>query len=315
VDDGDGACVVETGAASSSGADYGGMAVEDVSVTVADDDTAGVVVAPTSLEISEPEGTEFFSITLTSKPIATVVFDISADAQTTVSPTQLAFTDLNWNVQQSVAVTVVDDDIAEGRHSSTIHPVASSDDGYYAGDALGGVTVIISDNETAGLVVTPPQIQVAEGGVPQSYEVVLASQPTDTVTISLTTDGQTIVTPTLLTFLESEWSVPRVVTVTAVDDEDPEGSHASTISHSGNSRDRSYHGNPMGVVNSRVTDNDKEARDRAGQAELAALTSRLSDTVAGITKGEIRISPPLVLVILLVVVASVVELVFGRRRH
>jgi biopolymer transport protein ExbD len=325
VHDGDQTCVVQTGAASSSGADYSDMAAEDVTVTVVDDDTAGIAVAPTSLTVSEPEGTDTFSITLSSEPADTVVVSVTTDGQTTVSPILLTFTDLDWNVQQSVAVTAVDDDVAEGQHSSAISQAASSSDENYDGIAIDNVTAKVTDNDTIGVVVTPTEVQVAEGGALQSYQVVLASQPTDTVTVSVTTDGQTTVNPTLLSFTELKWNVPQTVTVTAVNDDVTEGLHGSTISHISSSDDRSYLDVPISDVTARVTDNDaagvvvtpteKVTEGAPRKTEQVALTSQPTDTSAGTTEGRNKISPNLpivIFVIALVVVACVVELVFGR---
>jgi hypothetical protein len=331
VADGEQACLVQTGAASSSGADYDRMTPDDVTVTVVDDDAAGIVVAPTGLTLSELEGSGTFTITLSSEPIDTVVVSITADGQTTVSPTQLAFTGHNWSVEQPVVVVAVDDDVAEGKHRSSIRHAVSSLDENYAGVAIGNVTAEITDNDTTGVVVVPTEVQVLEGGALQSYQVVLTSQPTVSVTISAIADQHIMVSPTLLTFTELEWNVPQTVTVMAVDDEVTMGPLTSTISHISSSDDGGYLGASISNVTARVTDNDVPSEvvpppaTTTGIRPMATVQAMLarqlsetssetteSETPAKTTKRPIRVSPELIFVVILAIAAGIIELAYAR---
>ncbi|WP_277214236.1 hypothetical protein, partial [Isoptericola croceus] len=68
-----------------------------------------------------------------------------------------------------------------------------------------------------------------------TYDVVLTSEPTDTVTITISvfeTPVQTTVSVTTLTFDNSNWDAAQTVTLTAVDDAVVEGAHSSLITHS-----------------------------------------------------------------------------------
>ena len=53
----------------------------------------------------------------------------------------MVFTPGNWNMAQSVAVTAVDDAVAEGAHVETITHAAASSDGNYNGISVASVTV------------------------------------------------------------------------------------------------------------------------------------------------------------------------------
>jgi hypothetical protein len=135
--------------------------------------------------------------------------------------------------------------------------------GGVATDAAGNTNSASSSTDnsvrfnTPGVRVTPAIVSTAEGGATATYQVVLASQPTNDVTISITTDGQTTVSPAFVTFTPSNWSALQTVTTTAVDDAAVEGPHASTISHSAASLDDSYGGITIPNVTASISDNDR----------------------------------------------------------
>jgi Ca2+-binding RTX toxin-like protein len=89
-----------------------------------------------------------------------------------------------------------------------------------------------------------------------TYAVVLISQPTADVTITVTRDPQVSVTPLTLTFNPDNWNVPQMVTVEAIDDPVFEGDHSGTISHTAASADSNYHGIHIPQVTVGITDND-----------------------------------------------------------
>jgi hypothetical protein len=112
-----------------------------------------------------------------------------------------------------------------------------------------GVTVTESGDST----------DVTEGGVTDSYTVVLNTEPTDDVEITITPDTQVDVSPTTLTFTDADWNTPQEVTVTAVNDSVVEGDHTGTISHTDLSSDPNYNGIFIADVIVNITDNDSAA--------------------------------------------------------
>ena len=105
--------------------------------------------------------------------------------------------------------------------------------------------------------------QVDENGGFDTYEVVLAGQPTADVTIALDNpDGQLIAEDAaspgngFLVFSSSNWDTPQVVQVSAVDDGSVEGPHSGAILHTVSSTDADFDGAPMETVVVDVTDND-----------------------------------------------------------
>ena len=175
--------------------------------------------------------------------------------------TSLVFDETNWNVAQSVTVTAVDDAVAEGLHTGSITHTATSTDANYNGIGITSLTANVTDNDAAGVTITETggTTDVGEGGLTDSYDVVLNSQPEagTTVTITINTaNSQTTTTPTALVFDETNWSVAKSVTVTAVDDAVAEGLHTGSITHTVTSTDANYNGIGITSLIANIADND-----------------------------------------------------------
>lgn len=103
--------------------------------------------------------------------------------------------------------------------------------------------------------------KVIEGGIYDTYSLVLTSVPIADVTITVQPDTQTdlgagagVAVPVV--FTPADAFVPRTVVVTAVDDTAPEGTHTSTITHAVSSLDPAYQQLPVEDVVATVLDND-----------------------------------------------------------
>ena len=238
-----------THSASSGDTDYTGVFINNVYANIIDDDTPGVTITPSSTSVAEVGGTDTYDVVLDTPPTAPVTITISPDAQTTVSPTSLLFTSTNWNTAQTVTVTAVDDLVAESDpHTGTIAHGAASSDGLYDGlSTIIPVTVSITDNDTAGVTITESlgSTTVIEGvaTATDDYTIVLTSEPTAVVTVYVTPDAETTVSPTSLVFTAANWNSAQTVTVMAIMDlAIAEGDHQSTITHSAASLDAFYNG-------------------------------------------------------------------------
>ncbi|MDE0613404.1 MAG: fibronectin type III domain-containing protein [bacterium] len=244
--------VTVTATASSTDADYDGATAE-IHVDVADDDTEELLVGPSSLPISEGS-TATFDVWLATQPSATVVVTVSSDdAAASVPTTALTFTTTNWDQAQTVTVTAVQDDDASGDTATITATAASADADYDA--AYAEVAVAITDDETAGLIVNPTSVPIAEGGTAQ-FAVSLATRPRLAVQISLTSDDPSSVSApgSQLTFTELNWSVPQTVTLTGVEDLDA-ASESTSVQVTVIGWDAEYLGLSEQVAVS-VTDND-----------------------------------------------------------
>jgi hypothetical protein len=273
---------VITAAATSTDGNYSGMNASDVSVTNTDNDVAGITVAPTSgLNTTEAGGQATFTIVLTSQPSADVTIALSSDdtSEGTVSPSSVTFTNGDWDSPQTITVTGVDGPMADG--DITYHIVTgtvSSSDGNYNGLDPENVTVVNLDNDVAGISINPISgLVTTEVGGTAFFTIVLNTQPTDGVTINLSSSdtGEGTVSPTSVTFTDTDWNAPQTITLTGVNDDVDDGNIAYTvITAAATSTDADYNGmNPSDVT---ATNNDN---DVAGIT--VSPTSGLTTTEAG----------------------------------
>jgi hypothetical protein len=222
--------------ASSSDPGYNGIDPADVSCTNLDNDSPGIVVQPTTgLVTTESGGTATFTIVLQSQPIANVTISLTTSKPTEgkPSPTSVTFTAADWNAPQTVTVTGVDDQIADGDQTYFIitNPAISADPNYNGRNAA-DVQCTNLDNDTAGFVVTPTSgLVTTESGGVAHFTVQLLTQPTANVTIPISTSDATEGTPsvTQLTFTPQNWAAAQTVTVTGVDDTIADGNQPYTI--------------------------------------------------------------------------------------
>ncbi|MEG5097109.1 hypothetical protein QUB31_33145, partial [Microcoleus sp. B13-B4] len=146
--------------------------------------------------------------------------------------------------------------LVEGSHTGSITHTATSADTNYSGIAVAAVTANITDNDIAGVTITPTSTTATEGGTTGSYEVVLTSQPTADVSLAIGNTSQTTTSASTLTFNSTNWNTPQTVTVTAVNDTLVEGSHTGSITHTATSADTNYSGITVAAVTANITDND-----------------------------------------------------------
>ena len=178
-----------------------------LSMNLTDDDSAGVTVTPASLTIPEGGGLAY-RVKLTSRPSHDVIITVthSGDQDIGIDDQELTFTDSDWNQAQTVAVTAAQDDDARDDAATFSHTVSSTD-GDYNGISVSEVEVTVTDDETAGVTVTPASLTIPEGGG-LAYRVKLTSQPAHDVTVAITHSGdQDIgIDDQELTFTDSDWN-------------------------------------------------------------------------------------------------------------
>ena len=115
--------------------------------TIRDNDTRGITVSKTALEVDEDE-TGTYTVVLTSAPTADVTVTPSrgsGDADVTVSG-PLTFTALNWNVAQTVTVSAASDADAVDDTATIEHAVVGGDYGANSVTA-NDVAVTVNDDE------------------------------------------------------------------------------------------------------------------------------------------------------------------------
>src|SRR6185369_7682708 len=177
------------------------------------------------------------------------------------SPASLTFTAANWNVPQTVTVTGVDDQVADGAVGySVVLGAATSSDAVYNGMDAADVAVVNADNDAAAILVTPVSgLATTEAGGQASFTVVLKSQPTANMVIPVASSDPTegVASPASLTVTAANGNVPQTVTVTGVDDQVADGAVGySVVLGAATSSDAVYNGMDAADVAVVNADND-----------------------------------------------------------
>jgi len=255
---------VSLGPAQSGDGGYNLQPVGTVTVTNTDNDSgARVTVSPLSGHTTtEAGGTAEFLVVLNTSPTLNVtVTPVSSDPGEAASPGAIIFTAANWHVPQKVTVNGQDDDLADADQSYQISFTSASGDPAYNGLPVTDVVSLTnSDDDTAGITVTPTtSLLTTEAGGTDSFTVVLDSEPTANVTISIVSDDTTEGTPdtALLTFTSGNWNVAQTVTVTGANDFIVDGiQDYNIVTGAAVSADASYNTMAVSDVAVRNQDND-----------------------------------------------------------
>ena len=257
-----------------------------VTVTVNDDDTAGLTFSDTTVEVSE-ESTATYTVVLDTRPSADVQITLTSPdtGAATVSPSPLIFTTTSWNNRQTVTVTgVVDDDAA----NETVIITHQAEGGDY-GEVSGTVTAEVDDDDTAALTLSTASVMVTEESA-ATYTVKLATQPDADVEVTVTSSdtGAATILPSPLTFNSVNWNDPQTLTVTAVDDGDA-ADETVTLTHSAS--DGGYD-SVSGTVTVNVTDNDTPGLilTPTGLAVSEGSTATYSVQLATLPDGDVTVT-------------------------
>ena len=187
-------------------------------------------------------------------------------------------------------IQAIDDEVDEEVETVTIGAVRGRSE---VGSPL---TLRIADDDEAGVVVSPAALTLAEGGT-GTYTVALASEPTASVTVTVSSDNEDVTAGGPLTFTASDWSTAKTVTVTAAQDSDATDDTATLTN---TAEGGGYDGESAGVA---VTVTDDETAPTAialtvspasveedDGATTVTVTATLDGSVTLGTATEVRVS-------------------------
>ena len=306
--------VTVTGTAQNS---QGAGTVTGASLTITDDDTAGLAVSPETtttsrLRTTESRGQATFTVKLSSEPTGAVALGVASSDTTegTVSVSSLTFMASDWSTAQTVTLTGVDDaptNPADGDQdytvTLTVNTMSTADANYVA---LSAVTVyaVNADNEF-GLDWSSVTGEATEGGGKATFTVALVAQPSAAVTVSVTSQdpSEGTVSPSSLTFETSDWNTAQTVTVTGADDAIDDGDVAWAVRLDPSSGgDANYDGLDDEYVSMTTKDNDDAPAatlvltpstiDEGGTANtVATVTATLSQPSVAATTVTVAAVP------------------------
>ena len=158
-----------------SGADYSGVRALALGVEVEDDDTEGVTVSKTAVELDEG-GRETYTVVLDTTPADTVTMRVQiatgGDEDVTASPTSLRFTRSSWNRAQTVTVRAAQD-FDDANDAATIEHIVTSGNYAQAGVIAASVHVTVRDDDIAStqIVISTSTNTVRESAARTQIEV------------------------------------------------------------------------------------------------------------------------------------------------
>ncbi|MEO5927264.1 MAG: hypothetical protein ABIO72_01035 [Patescibacteria group bacterium] len=210
-----------------------------------------------TFELSEQVSTP---ITITLSTSGTATFNTDYSIPSIVFPAnQLSY---------SVPLTLLNDSLVEGNETAILTILSASPTSTQFNNNT-TFTYTIIDDDTAGLSVTQSggTTQVTEGAGSSNNDtisLVLTSQPTADVTVTLGVSSTISIFPATITFTNLNWNVAQDVTVSAIDDTTIQGTHSAGISFSLTSGDLTYNGLAVPLVGVTVFDNDPVAGATSG---------------------------------------------------
>tara|TARA_Y100000590_G_scaffold399306_1_gene482396 strand:+ start:32613 stop:36320 length:3708 start_codon:yes stop_codon:yes gene_type:complete len=206
--------------------DYSGFDPPDVTVTNMNLDPPGINIYPTSgLTTSEIGDRAKFSAVLLSAPNSNVTIGLSVSDSTEgeLLSSLLTFTPENWNTPQNVTVVGKDDFDDDGDKSFSVTTIAAaSDDPLYSGLDPADVSVTNVDEDGLGFTFYPiDTLSTSEDGKSAQFTFLLTSEPSSHVIVPVvsTDASEGTVSPGWAMFKKDNWSKPKKVTVTGMDDD------------------------------------------------------------------------------------------------
>ena len=241
---------------------YSGASARSVLVRVADDDNVPVTVTFGQASYTVAEGgTVAVAVNLSADPERPVVIPVTTSNQGTTTaadysgvPASVTFA--SGETSKTFTFSATQDNVNDDGERVKL-AFGTLPSGVSAGTTEEAIVSIDDDDDGPGVSVSEPLVSIAEGGS-GTYTIVLDSQPTADVTVTVNDPADnTDVTadPASLTFSSSDWGSPKMVTVSAAQDADPNDDTA-TVTHTVTSTDTSYSGASARSVLVRVADDD-----------------------------------------------------------
>ncbi len=182
------------------------------------------LLAPSTLHLLEEGEARRYSIFFSRDPgkdvAVTITTESDSPASWSVAPLSFTFTggkNGDWQTPRWVSVSALDDDDSRDGELAVRHSIATDE-----GTAYGGkVTAQGYDNDPPAVTISESKLQINEGAT-GSYNVELATNPVDDVTITPTSSDASSVTfsPSALTFTSSNWQIAKTIQVQAAQDAD-----------------------------------------------------------------------------------------------
>ena len=192
-----------------------------------------IKIDPGSIAIEEGKRGSY-TISPSRQPSADLTIGITVSnhraASLTTDLSQVTFTPHDWAPRTVTIITSRDPDAVSNPTTTITHTITGPPE--YTTPTVEDITVTVEETQTPRIIVTPTALQIDEGQT-SDYTVTLASQPSTTTTIHISTPPTADISTSTnsLVFTTGDWNVPRTVTVTAAHDADAATDPTTTITH------------------------------------------------------------------------------------
>ena len=215
----------------------GGGTTLSATGTIADDDDPAVTVAFDRSSYTATEGGSAATVTvrLSGDPERTVEIPLTHTPGTGAgagdySGMSASVTFGSGDTERMLTLTATDDAVDEEEETVTLG-FGTLPERVTPGTQNTAI-LTLTDNDDRGVTVSPTTLEVTEGGS-ETYTVVLTSQPTDDVTVTVSVPGGTDVSvdEDPLRFTSTTWKEAQTVTVRVAEDDDALADETVTLTH------------------------------------------------------------------------------------
>ena len=266
---------------------------QSTTVTITDNDTAGIVLSVDSLAVVEGSSADV-TVALATRPTADVTVTVTGHSGTdlTLGSDRLTFTATDWAGAQTVTVSAGEDDDTADENVALTFTAAG---GGYAG-VTKTLDVAVADDDPDVTVSFGSGAYSVTEGASQAVTVSLSAAPNRDVVVPLAVSGTATVTtdftgvPMSLTFGASETS--QTFTVAAVDDRDADDAETVIVSLGSPLPAGVSAGTPQSTTVT-ITDNDATVSNTAPSFTSATVArSVVENTSSGDVGGAVAATDP-----------------------
>lgn len=236
---------------------------QNVTITIIDDELPppSVSLSIDKATIPENGGVATITITLSNTYGQTVGVNLSpsgtAGNGSDYSISGYDYVEIAPGNLTTTALITAQNDFISDPYETVIISISNVNNGIEDGNQTVSTTIV--DDDTPGITIAPLSGHVTtENGGTANFEVVLNTQPTDNVELTLysndTSEGT--ISTSSLTFTPTNWNTPKTITITGVPDYIVDGDiNYSVITNAATSNDNDYNGfNPSDVSVTNIDD-------------------------------------------------------------
>ena len=211
------------------------------------DPLPGISITDISGNTTENREKAYFDVALQAQPSSNVVINISSTDTTegVMAERRLIFTPDNYDREQTIAMTGVDDNIVDGDIPyRALTENAVSEDSVYNLLTVSNVDIVNEDNDEPGIEITllSENNRTSEGGDKVELSIELLTQPTAEMIMNVSSTDATEGTldKNQLLFTPDDSTLTQQLVVTGVDDQEHDGDIDYALQFNTSSEDTSY---------------------------------------------------------------------------